>query len=154
MNGLGYDSGFYFGKTWPLTEDNLIASAKSISGSEEGRNVVTIEATLKQLSDRNVKGKYTTTARTVVITNLPENEADIAILREALSSNEDFYFAVTKPGTKTGKGGPVLVTKVSESEITNEGLMETTVELTPVSAELIEEVTIGEAVETTETTEE
>lgn len=145
--GLGYDTGFYFGKTWPLTEANLIAGVISISGGQEGRNVVTLEASLKQKSDRFVKGKYTIGSRTVVIYTLPENADDIDILYEAMKSDEQYYFAVTKPGTKTGKGGPVIVTNVSESDFTNEGVMETTVEIQPESAELIEEITIGEATE-------
>ena len=153
MNGLGYDSGFYFGKTANLTESNLIAGVRSISGLEQSRNVIPIEPTLKQKADRNVKGKFVVTPITTVITYLPENEPDIEMLEEALLSDDTYYFAITKPGTKTGKGGPCLVNKVSPSEITNEGLMERTIEYTPVSADLITSVTIGEATET-ENTEE
>ena len=37
---LGYDSGFYLGDTASLTDNDLIAGVRSISGLEEARNVI------------------------------------------------------------------------------------------------------------------
>ncbi len=150
---LGYDSGFYLGDTASLTDNDLIAGVRSISGLEEARNVITQEATLKQLSDTMLLGKYTVTPITIVITYDAEYEAEIKKCQDAMRKGELKYFAITKPNSKTGKGGPCFVNKVSPSEVTTEGLMERTIEITPKNAELIVEVTVG-ATAGTDTEEE
>lgn len=141
---LGYDAGFYLGDSAALTEADLLASVRSISGLEEARNVIMQEATLKQLSDTAVLGKYTVTPITIIITYEEEYDAEVQKCVEAMRTGALKYFGITKPHSKSGKGGPCYVNKVSPSEYTTEGILERTIELTPKNAELITEITIAE----------
>lgn len=138
---LGKGAGLYISTSETITAANRIADVTNISGIEKSRNMITIEASLDQDADTMVPGKKVVSDITFTINY--EATTDISDIEGYLDNGTLIYFAITKPNSTTGKGGPAYISKIGEAEFTREGVYTQTITITPKNAGLLTTVTVS-----------
>lgn len=141
---LGHNSGLYISEVEAIKKSDYVANVISISGFEKSRNMVAVEAALNEDADTYLPGKKVVSEVTFTINYKADSVDFLDTLDGYLENGTKIYFAVTKPGTLTGKGGPVYVSKIAEPEYTREGVINQTITLTPEKGDLLKEVTVAE----------
>ena len=141
---LGHNSGLYISEVEAIKKSDYVANVISISGFEKSRNMVAVEAALNEEADTFLPGKKVVSEITFTINYKADSVEFLNTLDEYLENGTKIYFAVTKPGTLTGKGGPAYVSKIAEPELTREGVINQTITITPEKGDLLKEVTVVE----------
>lgn len=141
---LGHNSGLYISEVEAIKKSDYVANVISISGFEKSRNMVAVEAALNEEADTFLPGKKVVSEITFTINYKADSVEFLNTLDEYLENGTKIYFAVTKPGTLTGKGGPAYVSKIAEPELTREGVINQTITITPEKGDLLKEVTVAE----------
>ena len=141
---LGHDSGLYISEVESIKKSDYVANVISISGFEKSRNMIAVEAALNEDADTYLPGKKVVSEVTFTINYKADSVDFLDTLDGYLESGTKIYFAVTKPGTLIGKGGPAYVSKIAEPEYTREGVINQTITLTPEKGDLLKEVTVAE----------
>lgn len=139
---LGHNAGLYIGESEALTTEEYVANVISISGFEKSRNMIAIEAALDEDADTFLPGKKVVSDVTFTINYKADSVDFLDTLDGYLENGTRIYFAVTKPGSLTGKGGPAYISKIAEPELTREGVINQTITITPEKGDLLTEVTV------------
>jgi hypothetical protein len=142
---LGHKSALYIGEAEALTSENYVANVISISGFEKSRNMIAIEAALDEDADTFLPGKKVVSEVTFTINYKSDSAEFLSTLDGYLENGTRIYFAVTKPNSNTGKGGPGYISKIAEPELTREGVINQTITITPEKGDLLKEVTVASA---------
>ena len=142
---LGHEAGLYISEVDAITTSDYVANVISISGFEKSRNMISVEAALNEDADTFLPGKKVVSEITFTINYKADSVDFLNTLDGYLENGTRIYFAVTKPNTLVGKGGPAYVSKIAEPELTREGVINQTITLTPEKGDLLKEVTVTEA---------
>lgn len=143
---LGKGAALYIAETQEITKTDYVANVTTISGFEKSRNMVAVEAALNEDSDTYLPGKKVVSEITFTMNYKTGSDAFLTKLDGYLEGGTKVYFAITKPGTDVGKGGPCYISKIAEPELTNEGVISQTITITPEKGDLITEITVSEGV--------
>lgn len=141
---LGHNAGLYISEVETIKKSDYVANVISITGFEKSRNMIAVEAALNEDADTFLPGKKVVSEVSFTINYKADSIDFLATLDEYLENGTRIYFAVTKPGTLTGKGGPAYISKIAEPELSREGVINQTITLTPEKGDLLKEITVSE----------
>lgn len=131
VRGLG--SKFYLGSdaTSELTSANYVTRVKNIGGFAKEFNVISVDPELDSTHEEVIAGLKKAVKLTIT-GNFRNGEDNLGykLISNAHDTQKLVKFGIVRPSGLTGIGGYCLVNKIEDGEISNEGVMSWSAEIT------------------------